>query len=78
MQHEAAAVFNGAKHNHAFRARRGHDFRFSKFGLSFITVDFGTLGEDEKQGLKDTVTIRDRDSLKQERVGIEELVQHLQ
>jgi glycyl-tRNA synthetase len=42
-----------------------------------ITVDFGTLGEDEKQGLKDTVTIRDRDSLKQERVGIEELVKRL-
>jgi glycyl-tRNA synthetase len=33
-----------------------------------ITVDFGTLGEDEKQGGKDTVTIRDRDTLKQERV----------
>ncbi|MFH1444395.1 MAG: glycine--tRNA ligase [Candidatus Peregrinibacteria bacterium] len=39
-----------------------------------VTVDFGTLGEDDKQGLKDTVTIRDRDSLKQERVHIEELI----
>lgn len=35
-----------------------------------ITVDFGTLGEDEKQGAKDTVTIRDRDTLKQERLTI--------
>jgi glycyl-tRNA synthetase len=42
-----------------------------------VTVDFGTLGEDEKQGAKDTVTIRDRDSLKQERVSIDELVARL-
>ncbi len=42
-----------------------------------VTVDFGTLGEDEKQGEKDTVTIRDRDSLKQERVSIDELVTRL-
>ncbi|MFH0851451.1 MAG: glycine--tRNA ligase [Candidatus Peregrinibacteria bacterium] len=39
-----------------------------------VTVDFGTLGEDEKQGASDTVTIRDRDILKQERVPIEELI----
>lgn len=39
-----------------------------------ITVDFGTMGEDEKQGEKDTVTIRDRDTLKQERVSIDEIV----
>ncbi len=38
-----------------------------------ITVDFGTLGEDAAQGEKDTVTIRDRDTLKQERVAISEL-----
>ena len=42
-----------------------------------ITVDFGTLGEDEKQGSKDTVTIRDRDSLKQERVSISEILKKL-
>ena len=42
-----------------------------------VTVDFGTLGEDEKQGAKDTVTIRDRDSLKQERVTVGELVGRL-
>ncbi|MEK7591104.1 MAG: glycine--tRNA ligase [Patescibacteria group bacterium] len=38
-----------------------------------VTVDFGTLGEDEKQGEKDTVTIRDRDTLKQERVETKNL-----
>jgi glycyl-tRNA synthetase len=42
-----------------------------------ITVDFGTLGEDAAQGEKDTVTIRDRDTLKQERVHINELIKHL-
>lgn len=42
-----------------------------------ITVDFGTLGEDDKQGPKDTVTIRDRDSLKQERVKVGELIEEL-
>ena len=35
-----------------------------------ITIDFGTIGEDSEQGEKDTVTIRDRDTLKQERVEI--------
>ena len=35
---------------------------------SAITVDFGTLGEDTAQGEKDTVTMRDRDTLKQERI----------
>lgn len=40
-----------------------------------ITVDFGTLGEDEKQGQKDTVTIRDRDSLEQVRVPIGKLIE---
>jgi len=42
-----------------------------------ITVDFGTLGEDEAQGLKDTVTIRDRDTLQQERMSIEDLTERL-
>ncbi|MDD5469679.1 MAG: glycine--tRNA ligase [Candidatus Peribacteraceae bacterium] len=43
-----------------------------------VTVDFGTIGEDKEQGAKDTVTIRDRDSLKQERVKISELTRQLQ
>ncbi|MEQ1848969.1 MAG: glycine--tRNA ligase [Candidatus Peribacteraceae bacterium] len=38
-----------------------------------ITVDFGTLGEDAAQGEKDTVTIRDRDTLKQDRLPITNL-----
>jgi len=42
-----------------------------------VTVDFGTLGEDDKQGKKNTVTIRDRDSLEQKRVEIGELVEQL-
>ncbi|MBI1813000.1 glycine--tRNA ligase [Candidatus Peregrinibacteria bacterium] len=42
-----------------------------------ITVDFGTMGEDAKQGEKDTVTIRDRDTLKQERMGIAALLSKL-
>jgi len=42
-----------------------------------ITVDFGTLGEDDKQGTKDTVTIRDRDSLQQERMTVGELIKTL-
>jgi glycyl-tRNA synthetase len=42
-----------------------------------ITVDFGTLGEDEAQGKKDTVTIRDRDTLAQKRLSIDELLVEL-
>ena len=42
-----------------------------------VTVDFGTLGEDDKQGPKDTVTIRDRDTLKQERLTIGALIERL-
>ena len=42
-----------------------------------ITVDFGTLGEDGAQGEKDTVTIRDRDTLEQVRVPVSKLVEAL-
>ena len=38
-----------------------------------VTIDFDTLGEQGPE-LKDTVTLRDRDSMKQERVKISELV----
>ena len=38
-----------------------------------VTVDFGTIGDDEDQGKPDTVTIRDRDTLEQKRVHIDEL-----
>ena len=41
-----------------------------------ITIDFETLGEKGHE-LRDTVTVRDRDSMKQDRVKISELVQLL-
>jgi glycyl-tRNA synthetase len=40
-----------------------------------VTIDFDTLGENS--ALKDTVTLRDRDSMKQERVPIQELLPRL-
>jgi glycyl-tRNA synthetase len=39
-------------------------------------IDFETLGE-EKPELKDTVTVRDRDTGEQTRVAISELVNYL-
>ena len=39
-------------------------------------MDFDTLGENGPQN-KDTVTLRDRDSMKQERIQIAELQQRL-
>jgi glycyl-tRNA synthetase len=42
-----------------------------------ITVDFGTLGEDDAQGERGTVTIRDRDTLKQERMPIAKVIETL-
>lgn len=42
-----------------------------------VTVDFGTLGEDSAQGEADTVTIRDRDTLEQERLPIGKLIEKL-
>ena len=38
-----------------------------------ITIDFGTIGEDKEQGDPDTITIRDRDTLKQDRIPIGKL-----
>jgi glycyl-tRNA synthetase len=47
--------------------------RQDEVGTPFaITVDFETLGEKDP-ALRDTVTLRDRDSMKQERVAIKEL-----
>jgi glycyl-tRNA synthetase len=42
-----------------------------------ITIDFGTVGEDAAQGEPNTVTIRDRDTLKQDRLTIDALVEKL-
>jgi glycyl-tRNA synthetase len=47
--------------------------RQDEIGTPFgVTVDFETLGENDVT-LRDTVTLRDRDSMKQERVAIEDL-----
>jgi glycyl-tRNA synthetase len=55
------------------RRYRRQDEAGTPFG---ITVDFETLGERDP-ALRDTVTLRDRDSMKQERVAIEDLVARL-
>ncbi|HVV74184.1 MAG TPA: His/Gly/Thr/Pro-type tRNA ligase C-terminal domain-containing protein, partial [Verrucomicrobiae bacterium] len=51
------------------RRYRRQDEAGTPFG---VTIDFETLGEQGAQ-LKDTVTLRDRDTMKQERVSIGEL-----
>jgi glycyl-tRNA synthetase len=51
--------------------------RQDEIGTPFcVTVDFETLGEKEAE-LRDTVTLRDRDTMKQERVKVSELIQLL-
>ena len=52
--------------------------RQDEVGTPFcITVDFETLGEEGEPALKDTVTIRHRDSMEQERVAISDLLHWL-
>jgi glycyl-tRNA synthetase len=47
--------------------------RQDEIGTPFgVTVDFETLGEKDAS-LRDTVTLRERDSMKQERVAIKDL-----
>jgi glycyl-tRNA synthetase len=51
--------------------------RQDEIGTPFgVTVDFETLGEKDP-ALRETVTLRDRDSMKQERVAIKDLVETL-
>src|SRR5205814_9075258 len=51
--------------------------RQDEIGTPFgVTVDFETLGEKDP-ALRDTVTLRDRDSMKQERVSVSDLVKIL-
>src|SRR5689334_603726 len=51
--------------------------RQDEIGTPFgVTVDFESLGEKDL-ALRDTVTLRDRDSMKQERVAIKDLVETL-
>jgi glycyl-tRNA synthetase len=48
--------------------------RMDEVGTPFcLTIDFETLGE-EGEGLKNTVTIRERDSMEQQRVKIDEVL----
>ena len=54
------------------RRYRRQDEAGTPFG---VTIDFDTLGETPE--LKDTVTLRDRDSMKQERVNIKDLLSQL-
>lgn len=55
------------------RRYRRQDEAGTPFG---VTIDFETLGERDPT-LRDTVTLRDRDSMKQERVAIAELTERL-
>jgi glycyl-tRNA synthetase len=55
------------------RRYRRQDEAGTPFG---VTVDFETLGEKDA-ALRDTVTLRERDSMKQERVKIDDLLQLL-
>ena len=55
------------------RRYRRQDEAGTPFG---VTVDFETLGEKDA-ALRDTVTLRERDSMKQERVKISDLLQLL-
>jgi glycyl-tRNA synthetase len=52
--------------------------RQDEIGTPFcITVDYDTLGEGKDPALKDTVTVRDRDTMQQERVAIAQLERYL-
>jgi glycyl-tRNA synthetase len=55
------------------RRYRRQDEAGTPFG---VTVDFETLGEKD-QALLDTVTLRERDSMKQQRVKIADLLEML-
>jgi glycyl-tRNA synthetase len=52
--------------------------RQDEIGTPFcVTVDFDTLGEGKDPSLAGTVTVRDRDTMAQERVPIAELPAYL-
>ena len=55
------------------RRYRRQDEAGTPFG---VTIDFDTLGE-EKPEFKDTVTLRERDSMQQRRIPIAELLPFL-
>jgi glycyl-tRNA synthetase len=52
--------------------------RQDEIGTPFcVTVDFDTIGQGKEPGLAGTVTVRDRDSMQQERVPVKELEGYL-
>lgn len=52
--------------------------RQDEIGTPFcITVDFDSLGRGDDTSMKDTVTVRERDSMQQERIPIAELASYL-
>ncbi len=61
------------------RGNVGKRYRYQdEAGTPFgVTIDFDTLGEKGSE-LKDTVTLRDRDTMKQDRIAIKDLVAVLQ
>lgn len=52
--------------------------RHDEVGTPFcVTVDFDTLGRGDDAALTDTVTVRDRDTMAQERIAISELAEYV-
>lgn len=52
--------------------------RQDEVGTPFcVTIDFETLGEGDDAGLKETVTLRERDSMQQRRMAIADLLPYL-
>ncbi len=52
--------------------------RQDEIGTPFcVTVDFDTIGRSDDTSLKDTVTVRERDSMQQKRVAIEDLTAYI-
>jgi len=52
--------------------------RQDEIGTPFcVTVDFDTLGRGDDTALKDTVTVRDRDTMQQERIPISDLKEYV-
>jgi glycyl-tRNA synthetase len=52
--------------------------RQDEVGTQFcVTIDFETLGEGDDAGLKETVTLRERDSMQQRRMAIADLLPYL-
>jgi glycyl-tRNA synthetase len=53
--------------------------RHDEVGTPFcVTVDFDTIGKGDNAALTDTVTVRDRDTMAQERIAISELAAYVQ